>query len=281
MTDVRISTPVTASDRVSDVLARDESLVDVFVRYAPHFAKLRNRAMRRVMARLVTVEQAARTASVPSAQLVHDLNAALGIVPQVVDTLQSDALPQGSPPPLSPQVEPAAELRHPAAAPFVELDVRDALRAGEEPFAKIMAAVSVLRDEEVLHLRTIFEPVPLFAVLGKRGFVHESRAHAADDWSAWFWRQDKRAVFPSQAPESPLPDEKAPTVWLDVRGSHPPEPMMRTLAALETLPPDHVLVQVNDRVPQLLFPLLAEGGFACEVDESAADRILVRIWRAR
>lgn len=276
MTDVRISTPVTADDRVSDVLARDESLVDVFVRYAPHFAKLRNRAMRRVMARLVTVEQAARTANVPSAQLVRDLNAALGIAPQAVDALQSDPLPE-----VSPQVEQAAELRHPAAARVVELDVRDALRAGEEPFSKIMAAVSGLRDEEVLHLRTTFEPVPLFAVLGKRGFVHESRANSADDWSAWFWRPDKRVGAPAPAPESPLPNEDAPTVWLDVRGSHPPEPMMRTLAALETLPLGHVLVQVNDRVPQLLLPLLAEGGFACEVDESAADRILVRIWRAR
>ena len=280
MTDVRISTPVTAGDRVSDVLARDESLVDVFVRYAPHFAKLRNRAMRRVMARLVTVEQAARTANVPSAQLVRDLNAALGIVPQEVDTRQSDPLPEPSLP-ISAQGEQAAELRHSATARVVELDVRDALRAGEEPFSKIMAAVSGLKDEEVLHLRTIFEPVPLFAVLGKRGFVHESRAHAADDWSAWFWRPDKRVGVPSPAPESPLPDEEAPTVWLDVRGSHPPEPMMRTLAALETLPLGHVLVQVNDRVPQLLFPLLAEGGYACDVDESAADRILVRIWRPR
>lgn len=276
MTDVRISTPVTAGDRVSDVLARDESLVDVFVRYAPHFAKLRNRAMRRVMGRLVTVEQAARTANVPSAQLVRDLNAALGVVPQELDTLPSDPLPEALT-----KVERAEELRHPATARVVELDVRDALRAGEEPFSKIMAAVSGLKDEEVLHLRTIFEPVPLFAVLGKRGFVHESRAHAADDWSAWFWRPDKRVGAPSPTPESPLPNEDAPTVWLDVRGSHPPEPMMRTLAALETLPLGHVLVQVNDRVPQLLFPLLAEGGYACEVDESAADRILVRIWRPR
>ena len=71
--------PVTGKDRVSDVLARDESLVDVFVRQAPHFAKLRNRAMRRVMARLVTVEQAARTANVSTERLVGELNEALGI----------------------------------------------------------------------------------------------------------------------------------------------------------------------------------------------------------
>jgi hypothetical protein len=56
---------------------------------------------------------------------------------------------------------------------------------------------------------------------------------------------------------------------------------MRTLAALETLPEGHVLVQINSRVPQLLFPMLAEQGYACEVDESRAEEVLVRIWRQR
>ena len=67
---------------------------------------------------------------------------------------------------------------------------------------------------------------------------------------------------------------------LDVRGLNPPEPLMRTLAALETLPDGHELLQINARVPQFLFPMLVERGFACEVDESHADRVLVRIWRS-
>ena len=55
--------------------------------------------------------------------------------------------------------------------------------------------------------------------------------------------------------------------------------MQRTLAALETLPDGHELVQINARVPRFLLPLLAERGYACEVDESRADRVLVRIRR--
>lgn len=80
--------------------------------------------------------------------------------------------------------------RHPAHAPVIELDVREELRNGGEPFARIMTTVAVLRDGEVLHLRAIFEPVPLFHALGGRGFHHESLAHAPDDWSVWFWRPD-------------------------------------------------------------------------------------------
>jgi uncharacterized protein (DUF2249 family) len=158
---------------------------------------------------------------------------------------------------------------HPAHAPVIELDVRDDLRNGREPFSRIMTVVSALQEQEVLHLRAIFEPVPLFKALGKRGFHHESIAHAPDDWSVWFWQ-----------PAAEITATTRPTVVLDVRGLEPPEPLTRTLAALETLPDGHELVQLNDRVPQLLFPMLAERGFACDVDESQADRVVVRIWRS-
>jgi uncharacterized protein (DUF2249 family) len=267
--------PVAADDKVSDVLARDESLVDVFVRHAPHFEKLRNRAMRKVMARLVTVEQAARTANVPADRLVRDLNAALGLA-EAPEVKAASSQPRAE--------EAPAHLRHPPHAPVVEVDVRDDLRSGREPFSKIMAAVAALHDGEVLRLRAIFEPAPLFGVLGKRGFAHEAVAHAEDDWSVWFWRpaagDAASSAAPAPAVRDDLPADDEHTRYLDVRGLNPPEPMFRTLAALESLAPGHVLVQVNQRVPQFLLPMLAERGFAWEVTETRDDRVLVRISRA-
>src|SRR6185312_6122294 len=99
--------PIGPRDKVSDVLARDESLIEIFVRAAPHFGKLRNRAMRRVMARLVTVEQAARTASIPTERLVRDLNAALGL---------TEDRPSAEAPASGADAEPVGE-RHPEGAP--------------------------------------------------------------------------------------------------------------------------------------------------------------------
>jgi uncharacterized protein (DUF2249 family) len=267
--------PVSPHDKLSDVLARDESLVEVFVRAAPHFSKLRNRAMRRVMARLVTVEQAARTANIPPERLVRDLNAALGLV---------DDRPTIDVSAIAPNVAPSDE-RHPETAPVVELDVRDDLRHGREPFSRIMSAVAALRDDEVLHLRAIFEPAPLFAVLGKRGLAHESRSHTADDWSVWFWRPRMPSVAetfaaPMVSETNDVPDDDERTVYLDVRGFSPPEPMMRTLTALETLALGRTLVQINSRVPQFLLPMLSERGFMWEIDDSRPDRVLVRISHA-
>jgi len=175
--------------------------------------------------------------------------------------------------------------QHPAGAPEVEVDVREDLRMGREPFSRIMAAVADLRPDQVLRVRAIFEPVPLFHALRKRGFEYESESHGPDDWSVWFWRP-QTAVPPSIEAATSVAGESAcvtatdETLWLDVRGLQPPEPLMKTLAALDTLPAGQTLVQIHNRVPQLLFPLLVERGFACDVDERDPERILVRIWRA-
>jgi hypothetical protein len=211
--------------------------------------------------------------------LVGELNAALGIAAEASDPGDRSGPPQG---PVAPR------LTHPSGAPVVELDVRDDLRAGREPFSKIMAAVAGLHEEEVLLLRATFEPIPLYAVLGKRGLAHEADAAAPDDWSVWFWHPSGPELHPglpgvvetppTTSPGADLPEPR--TVRLDVRGLEPPEPLVRTLAALEALPRDHTLVQVNVRVPQFLLPVLAERGFTWEVDESSTDAVIVRIRRA-
>jgi uncharacterized protein (DUF2249 family) len=280
--------PVAVGDRVSDVLARDEALVEVFVRQSHHFTKLRNRTMRKFMARLVTVEDAARIAGADAAALVGELNAALGIVSDSGTAIGGVDEARD----LRPKVSPAsAAPGRPSGATVVEVDVREDLRAGREPFSKIMAAVQAAGDREVLWLRATFEPVPLYTVLAKRGFVHEARAEGPEDWSIWFWRPEtsggdpRAAALPRAEPAETEAASEAPrepataTVRLDVRGLEPPEPMVRTLAALETLPEGHTLVQINVRVPQFLLPILAERGYAWEVDESPADHVVVRIRR--
>lgn len=56
-------------------------------------------------------------------------------------------------------------------ATIITLDVRDDLRAGREPFPRIMEAVGRLRDGEQLRVIAPFEPRPLIGVLAAQGFV--------------------------------------------------------------------------------------------------------------
>jgi uncharacterized protein (DUF2249 family) len=116
----------------------------------------------------------------------------------------------------------------------VRLDVRADIARGEEPFARIMAAVKTLGPDDALVLRVPFEPVPLYDVLGRRGLTHRTERHAADDWSVWFWREESAAA-------------PAGALTLDVRGLEPPQPMVLVLERLDTLQPGETLEVLHDR----------------------------------
>jgi uncharacterized protein (DUF2249 family) len=159
-----------------------------------------------------------------------------------------------------------------AAAARVDLDVRETLRRGGEPFALIMATVAKLAPEQVLVLRAPFEPVPLYHALGKRGFAHWTERHADDDWSVWFYRGEPT---PATAPTSTAADDV-----LDVRGLEPPQPMVMILQRVETLAPGQTLTVVHDRRPTFLYPLLDERGFTHETEEPEAGLVRIRIRQA-
>lgn len=167
----------------------------------------------------------------------------------------------------------------------VELDVRDDLRQGREPFQRIMAAKEAIPPGGALKLRAIFEPAPLYGVLGSQGFEHWTEQLGDEDWVVWFWRVAPEAVEASARPDR----EGAPgqsseggdgIVVLDVRGLEPPEPMVRTLAALDALPRGQTLVQLNVREPRFLLPKLEEQGFEYEVKRQSEDLVRVFIRHA-
>ncbi|HEX7128151.1 MAG TPA: DUF2249 domain-containing protein [Thermodesulfobacteriota bacterium] len=176
---------------------------------------------------------------------------------------------------------PEAIARAEAEGRVTDLDVRPDLLAGREPFSRIMAAVAGLPAGHVLRLRAIFEPVPLYRVLGRQGFDHWTERRAEDDWVVWFVRgtETVAAPQPARAAEPAVEGDPA-VVVLDVRGLEPPEPMTRTLEALERLPEHASLLQINERVPRFLLPRLAERGFAWEILHESADEVRVMIRRA-
>lgn len=258
-------TRVDAGDRVAAVLARDERLIDVFVAASPAFEKLRNSAMRKTMAKLVTVEQAARIAGLDAGDLVARLNAALAGTDAVT------AAPVASPAAL-PAIPAALTSLQPDR--IVDCDVRDDLRAGIEPFRRILDAARALPTGSALRVRAIFEPAPLYAVLARQGLAHATERLAADDWRVWFYR-DAAAAPAAVAPIATAANDDN-VIVLDVRGLEPPEPMERTLETLATMPRGKTLVQINVRIPQYLLPRLVERGFTYDIREQGPD--LVRLF---
>ncbi|MHC0035746.1 DUF2249 domain-containing protein [Pseudoneobacillus sp. C159] len=68
----------------------------------------------------------------------------------------------------------------------VELDVREDIKNKLEPFQKIMAAISDLKEKDTFILHAPFKPVPLYAVLKAKGFTHEEEEIDKKHWKITF-----------------------------------------------------------------------------------------------
>lgn len=158
------------------------------------------------------------------------------------------------------------------------LDVRPMLAAGREPFSAIMEAVDALDPGQALVLRSPFDPAPLHRVLAGRGFGTESRRLGDDDWETTYIPGGEPGDVPGTTRDADAAPGGEQAVTIDVRGLMPPEPLERTLAALDDLPPGARLLQVNERVPVFLLPVLEERGYQYAVEETG-DAVRLTIWR--
>jgi len=166
---------------------------------------------------------------------------------------------------------------------FVELDVRPVLRAGGEPFGQIMETVQGLAPGQGLRLFAPFKPTPLLQVLGSRGFAHEVTKLGESDWQVDFTPSASTGARTGADAPADLPRDgvwPAPVREMDNRNLDPPEPMVRILAATETMKKGEVLAALLCREPVFLFPELAKRGHgwrgAMEPD-GRTYRVLIRI----
>lgn len=144
---------------------------------------------------------------------------------------------------------------------FIDVDVRPILRAGGEPFSVIMQAVEELEPGQGLRLFATFKPIPLFGVLGSRGFSHEAIELDDGEWEVRFRPGGTSPSLSSVNQDSTdVAAWPEPSIDLDNRDLDPPEPMVRILEAVEGLKGGEVLSALLLREPRFLFPELAKRG---------------------
>lgn len=258
-----IHAPITADMTVADIIARHPNAIELLAAQHSAFERLRNPLLRKAFSRLVTLRQAAAIAGVELAALIDALNGDAGPALLTAGALGAVVGEAGDPPSWFDQARVAARL-----------DVRAAQRAGQEPLADILRAIRDLPPGGILALRNTFEPLPLYAVLGRRGFQAWARRLAADDWEIFFAQV---APAPVSAPVEQPDDTPAQTITLDNRGLEPPQPMLRVLAALDASGPHDTIVALTDRLPLLLFDELNERGlsYIAERQPDGAHRVTI------
>lgn len=267
--------PITSEWKISDVLKVYPDLLDTLVETTPAFEKLRNPALRRVQSRLITVGQAAGIAGVDSRSLLKRLNRAAGL--EAPDTDEPGA------PGKVAAVERPDWVERVAIAQ--ELDVRPLQERGEEPFSAIMEVSRQVPEGQAFLLLNNFEPVPLYDVLGMRGFEHWTESDAPDEWRIWFYNSGKKLTSHANAhqkqPSAPVTETEwgkaDASVTIDVSELVPPEPLIKIMEALEDLPDGSSLLVHHVRRPMHLYPQLDAMGYRHDTRELAPDQIEVFI----
>lgn len=148
---------ITPETRIGDFLEAHPDQQEALIARVPEFAKLRNPILRRTVAKLATVDQAARIAGLPTAELVHFLRELTGEAVEGPDA--------GRPAPIE-------ELRPDWARPGTVRSTLDAdalLTAGDHPLARVRRALLTLAPGEAMQLLSPFRPEPLLDQFRQEG----------------------------------------------------------------------------------------------------------------
>ena len=133
---------------------------------------------------------------------------------------------------------------------FIKLDVRPTINSGKDPFLDIMEKIKTLKEDEVLHLINSFEPMPLYSVLGNKGFEHWTE-RVDGVFNVYFFKDSSKSVKDERGnidEQSVSPDYKK-VIEIDVRELAPPEPMIKVLESLSDIDEETVLVVHHHREP--------------------------------
>lgn len=266
---------ITPDTKISELLKEYPQLLDVLADYSPAFGKLRNPILRRTFGRLTTLAQAAAIGGVELPELLRTLRQVAG-EPEPAPASQGEALATLSLSAATPEPPPWLDENRVTAT----FDARPLQARGEEPLGPILSAAARVKEGDILRLWNTFEPLPLYEVLGKKGFVPWARQTAEGDWEVYFYRKapGEELATPPEAPavaEGPAPT--VATLTIDVSQLVPPEPMMRILEALNQLKPGDTLLVHHVRRPVYLYPKLEELGHSHQTWELEPNRVDILI----
>jgi hypothetical protein len=150
---------------VAELLAEYPELEEFLIARAHVFEKLRNPVLRRTVAKVATVRQAAEIAGIPVDELLRELRQAAGLDP-------TEAAHGGT---ASEEASPACGAKTPEwfdpEAVIETIDADALLEAGKIPLGRVLRAANKLEGKAMLRVVAGFRPAPLADALETRGFT--------------------------------------------------------------------------------------------------------------
>jgi hypothetical protein len=159
---------ITPKTKVGELLDVYPQLEEVLIDISPSFVKLKNPILRKVVARMASLQQAAIVGNLKVEDLVNRLRKEVGqdLVNDIDENTQYlvDTSPEW--------FYQAALTNHFDASPIIN--------SGGSPLADVLALTNKLQAGEILELKTPFVPAPIIDLLKQKGFKLFSKREGSD-----------------------------------------------------------------------------------------------------
>lgn len=149
--------------KIGALLDKFPALEKTLLEMAPEFNKLRNPVLRKTIARVTSLKQAAAVAKISLAEMINTLRNEAGIREEFVPGEAGGSLSKDPPSWFS------------VTRIVRTLDARPMLDRGEQPIAKVLADCRNLEVGEVYELITPFFPAPLIDTAKEKGYLTWSK----------------------------------------------------------------------------------------------------------
>lgn len=144
--------------KVADLLQTYPQLEGMLITLSPIFAKLRNPVLRRTVAKMATLQQAATIAAISPSLLIQKLREEAGL-PTINVGLSDDGDIQE----IKPSWFDSCKI-------VIILDARPIIEAGKSPMQKILELASKQEKGSIMNVIVPFRPVPIIDILKSKGF---------------------------------------------------------------------------------------------------------------
>jgi len=269
---------IDSTTRISVIIKHNNEAIDAIASINPHFNKLRNPILRKILAPRVSIADAARIGKCSVDELLVKLEKIGFEISSGPILKKENGLTKSN------------QLTEEAmnSEKKESLDVRPILESGKDPFNAIMEKLSKLQPGYILEVINSFEPTPLIKILEKKGYSTEVKDQGEIIYT--YIRQiqtkkiaegDQKKLFAVSIDEFEQEKSKFKNklTEIDVRDLEMPLPMVTILNEIETLLPDSALFVHHKKIPQYLLPELADRNFKTWYTEIKEGNIQLLIHR--
>jgi len=253
--------------KIAALIKENEKSIEAIASINPHFKKLRNPILRKILASRVTIADAARIGKC-DVKIFFKKLAEIGFEIENKSTIKKDVKKE--------DVINKELLNAIQSSKITSIDVRPTLAKGGDPFKDIMKALRTLPKENALEVINTFEPTPLIKIVNNKGYASMVKTEEKVVSTYFFKVADAKQktitthnIFKVtiESLEKEKSDCKKEIKQIDVRDLEMPLPMVTILNELESLTNNQVLFVNHKKVPQYLLPELEIRGFKTWIAE--------------